>query len=109
MTRQCQCAGCVAFARTGQGVNVDRVSSAQVDTVSSPYEYVEALRVRQDGKCSCGKCEHSAPPYEGEHATGTLRAGLYEYAMCACGWQWEADDADSATERARLHQAWYSR
>ena len=23
----------------------------------SPYEYVEALRVRQDGKCSCGRCE----------------------------------------------------
>ena len=23
----------------------------------SPYEYVEALRTRQDGKCSCGRCE----------------------------------------------------
>jgi hypothetical protein len=26
----------------------------------SPYEYVEALRKAQDGKCSCGKCERSA-------------------------------------------------
>ena len=77
--------------------------------IPASYQYVEALRIAQDGRCSCGKCANSEPRYEGEHVSGTLRAGLYEYAICACGWQWEADDADSATEEARLHQAWYSR
>ena len=51
---ECRCTGCVAF--TGQSVNVDSVSSAQGDNVSSPYEYVKALSAAQDGKCSCGRC-----------------------------------------------------
>jgi len=26
-----------------------------------PYEYIDALRTAQGGKCSCGKCERSEP------------------------------------------------
>ena len=33
------------------------VDAIPISPSESPYEYVEALRVRQDGKCSCGRCE----------------------------------------------------
>lgn len=57
MSRQCQCAGCRAFTRL-DSVNRQSVAmdESSIDALSTPYEYVEALRQAQGGVCGCGRC-----------------------------------------------------